>query len=311
MTNKTLLFTVLFLMILLLIPTVYFLLQEEKTNEIIKIAPIEIERPIPKTIEAQASMREPVSNEEIFSQFAKAVSDSKRAVSNEEIAKSVLIALEKNMHKPIPLQTTTPNINPAEINLTQTTKPKEHENLKEVEIVIPKKETIPKLEMQRVKNHQNVEEKLVDKQANIEQVVLKVKDSALNADKKRDEKADKIEKVTSALPKKAEPSKLPTKHHVSTENRTERVIEKTQKIILLSKDSHASLTKVNTLIENTHPEETLEIYNGAKAYVLDESAETKDILITEEEFEQLPWSQTYGVIEESENFELEESIDLE
>lgn len=322
MTNKTLLFIVLLLMTLLLIPLGSFLWQEQKTNEVIKIAPIEIEKSIPPVIETQAPKSEAISSDEIFSQFEQAVYDSKRAASNEEIAQNVLIALEKSMHKTVPLKMEAQTMDSTEINLTQEEEVKELEKPQ----IIAQKEATKALAIQEIKNYEKIDEKLMAKTETVEKVLPKqmstqtVEMPKPNEDKKTDEMPKKVvvevkpkaevnkqetEKITTTLPQKSEPMVKANTHPVATIEKTQET-PKTPKIILVSKDSHASLTKVNTLIENTHPEERLEIYNGSKAYVLDESAETEEISMTEEEFDQLPWSKTYGVIEESESFELKE-----
>lgn len=343
MRYKNLLSIGLLLIILLLIPMGYFLLQEEKKPEILKIAPIEIEELKPPTQKSENSgehLSKPraIPSNEIFSQFEKAVQDSKIAASNEEIAKNVVMALEKSVHKTIPQNTTTVYSNLSEINisesntshnkplennpskshLTQETKTKNLEQAEKVkqakkkEKVALKEETKKELEVQKVNSKPKVDtvaqkslvqvntkttptivtEKIQPKPAIVVHQVLK------NQEAIAQKEMSKIEEVPKEEVGKDE--------ELANIQEIEQNLPRSPKIILVSKDSHASITNVNTLIEDTHPEETLEIYNGAKAYLLDESAETQEISITQEEFEQLPWSETYGVIEESESFALEE-----
>jgi len=144
-----------------------------------------------------------------------------------------------------------------------------------------------------------------------------LKKSIKEKTKKKQEKLVLAPKKPSKPKKLSEPKQLSKQKKVKQEIKVKKketkktepqTVQKTPNIVLISKDSHASITQRNTLIENTHPESELTIFNGSKAYILDESADTQEISITQEEFEKLPWSKTYGVVEESENFEMNEEI---
>ncbi|HHD82051.1 MAG TPA: hypothetical protein ENK94_02545 [Campylobacterales bacterium] len=144
------------------------------------------------------------------------------------------------------------------------------------------------------------------------------KDSKNQKSKEEKSKQKTLKKVKKREEKIVQRVKKPSKPEKIAQNKTVKKVKiqkaqtqnlnQQQNIVLISKNSHASLTQTNTLVENTHPDATLTIFNGSKAYVLDESAETKEISVSDEAFENLPWSKTYGVVEESENFEQSEEV---
>jgi hypothetical protein len=226
----------------LLIPFAYYFYTIQKPNEVIHIKPIVVEPQVQNDTD-----KELASNDEIFHKLEKAIETSKRAVNEEEIAKNVLLALEKNVHKPLP------------ILKNESTEPKIEHNVELHSTSVEQKE-----------------EKIVTK--------VEVKQKTIETQEKER-----------------------TKEVIITKTEANEVA-KTPKIVFVSQKSHSEITQRSTLIENTHPEAKLTLYNGSKAYVLDESAETEEIGIDEEEFANLPWSKTYGVVEESEHFEIKEEI---
>lgn len=223
----------------------------QKPEEVIEIKPIVIhsktETSIPK--EEIASN---LNHDEVLNKLEKAIETRKRAITEEEIANNVLLALEKNVHKPVPIEKITPD---------------EVEPIKVIEVQEEKQARI------KVKEKQEATI-VIKKEVKPDSIII------TNTD------------ITPVSLPKTEMKEVP----------------KTPKIVLVSQQSHSEITQTNTLIVDTHPEETLTLYNGSKAYVLDESAETETISVDEEEFANLPWSKTYGVVEESEHFELNEEI---
>jgi hypothetical protein len=297
-------YKILLFMLLLFIPIAYFFMQEKPSNEVIKIDPIVLEKTHHTKSEDSTKNIQPTSNDKIFSQFEKAVYNSKKAASNEEIANNVLMALEKSVHKPMVVKDKVSSIKSEEKADIQTdsVEVKKRTYQAKVATQLPQKEiTVQAKPIKKPLQTKKLAQHTVEKK--VAKVTKKIETKAPS-------KSQKIEAKRIVMAKKRQepivPKDTPNFKETQSINSDLEVDSNAPKIIFVSKASHGSLTEVNTLIVDTHPEEKLEIYNGSKAYVLDESAPTEEISIDQEEFENLPWSKTYGVVEESENFELKE-----